>query len=344
MAAAAMSFTPMSALETTLAIALLALLVERLAGYPAMLQRAIGHPVQWMGATIAVLERRFNDHARFSAATRRWWGITAMIALALFWVGLAWLLARWLPWWGEALAATTLLAQRSLKEHVQAIIDALPASASRHGSGAGLIPARRALSMIVGRDTSEFDESRIAHAAIESLAENASDGIVAPLFWLLIAGLPGIVLYKLVNTADSMIGHLDQRHRHFGFAAAKLDDLLNWLPARLTALLYAATSALTCGLATGKRALHVAWRDARKHVSPNAGWPEAAMAGALDIRLGGPRSYQGRVVDFPWLGEGREQLSRNDMRTALALHERMLWMLAALLGVLFAATGLAMPG
>ncbi len=308
-------------------VALAALLVERAIGYPQALQRAIGHPVEWMGAMIARTDAWLNRPA-LPPARRILHGALTMLALIVFWGGLAWLLARWLPWWAEALAASTLLAQKSLKEHVQAIIDAFPA-----GAAGDLGPARRALSMIVGRDTATFDESRIAHAAIESLAENASDGIIAPLFWLMALGLPGITIYKLVNTADSMIGHLDERYRFFGKAAARLDDVLNFIPARLTGLLYALTAALFRGMQAGRRTLITMWRDAHKHVSPNAGWPESALAGALGIRLGGPRSYAGRVVEFPWLGDGRSELSRADITAALELHERMLWATAALVTI-----------
>ena len=311
-----------------LPIALLALLLERFIGYPAWLQRTIRHPVQWMGALIARADAWWNDHARYSPHQRVLLGGLTMLLLAVLFGGAAWWLSHALPFWAEALLASTLLAQKSLKEHVQAIIHALPAAPD-----GDLGPARRALSMIVGRDTQTFDEDRIAHAAIESLAENASDGIIAPLFWLLIAGLPGIVLYKLANTADSMIGHLDERYRHFGKVAARLDDVLNLMPARLTALLYALTATITRSRRAGWRSLMTALKDARKHVSPNAGWPEAAMAGALHIRLGGPRSYAGRVVDFPWLGNGREQLSRADLRAALRLHERMLWLTTTLLAL-----------
>ena len=321
-------------IHTTLAIALLALVMERFIGYPRLLQRTLRHPVQWMGAMIGWLDARFN-RLHWPNGARRLAGAAGMLALILLWGTAAALLALWLPWWAQALIATTLLAQKSLKEHFQAIISALPASAD-----SDLRKAREALSMIVGRDTASFDESRIAHAAIESLAENASDGIIAPLFWLLVAGLPGIVIYKLVNTADSMIGHMSARHRHFGWLAARLDDVLNFIPARLTGLLYAATAALSHGGKAGRRALITMWRDARKHVSPNAGWPEAAMAGALHIRLGGPRSYQGRVVNFAWLGDGRARLSRADMHAALTLHEHMLWLATAALALITTVTWL----
>ena len=316
----------------TLFVAFLALLVERFAGYPRVLQRTIGHPVEWMGGMIARADAWLNRPA-LSPTARVTLGALTMLALALFWGGLALLLTMLLPWWAQALLATSLLAQKSLKEHVQAIIDAFPADAA-----GDLGPARRALSMIVGRDTGQFGESEIAHAAIESLAENASDGIIAPLFWLAVLGLPGIVLYKLVNTADSMIGHLNERYRHFGKAAARLDDVMNFIPARITALLYALAAALTMGTRAGRRTLLTAWRDARKHVSPNAGWPEAAMAGALAIRLGGPRSYAGRVVEFPWLGDGRARLSKADIAKALTFHEHMLWLAAALMVLLAVAT------
>ncbi len=325
----------------TLLVAALALVVERRIGYPRFPQRLVGHPVEWMGSMIAALERRWNVPSTASPR-RRLLGAVAVCGLMFLWGGLAWL-AHAVSWRMsppvamvlEALLATTLLAQRSLREHVEAVLRAL--------EGAGdLAPARHALSMIVGRDTSAFDESAIAHATIESLAENTSDGIVAPLFWLMVAGLPGLAVYKLVNTADSMIGHLDERHRDFGWAAARLDDLLNWVPARMTGLLHALAAASLWGWGRAGQVARVMWRDARKHVSPNAGWPEAAAAAALGIRLGGPRSYQGRQVEFPWLGEGRARLSRADITAALNLHARLLNLLALLVvGMALLAIGLA---
>ena len=221
----------------------------------------------------------------------------------------------------EALLAVPFLAQRDLAHAVAAVADGLERS---------LAEGRSAVRHIVGRDPAQLDRSGVARGAIESLAENASDAVVAPALWLALFGLPGIVAYKLVNTADSMIGHRSERYRHFGWAAARLDDLLNLPASRLTGLLLGA-AALPEG--RGGEALRIMWRDAGKHVSPNAGWPEAAMAGALDIRLGGPRSYEGRKVDLPWLGSGRTELDQSDIRRALALYRRMLNLLLILMAV-----------
>ena len=193
------------------------------------------------------------------------------------------------------LLASPCLAQRSLFTHVEAV---------RRALAVGSLPAaRHAVGMIVGRDTARLDEAGIARAAIESLAENFSDGIVAPALYLAMAGLPGGLLYKAINTADSMIGHRTPRHAAFGFAAAKLDDAVNWPAARLAALLVVLAAALTPGAAPGN-AWRIMRRDARGHPSPNAGWPEAAMAGALAIRLGGPRTYAGTIVEDAEMGDG----------------------------------------
>ena len=321
-------------LRETLQTALLALAIERIIGWPGFLQKLTGHPVEWMGGMIGRLEKKWND-PRASFAMRRFRGMVMMAALILFWGVLAWLLHRALNmalgqygWLAEALAASSLLAQSALRRHVRDVADAL---AEHPGD---LNPARRAVGRIVGRFTDEMDESKVAHAAIESLAENTSDGIVAPAFWLALAGLPGMVIYKLVNTGDSMVGYRSERFLAFGWAAARLDDLMNLIPARLTGLLLAMAAAITSP-AAGARALHVMWRDGRKHVSPNAGWPEAAMAGALDITLGGPRSYPGGVTaDFPHLGDGRERLTRRDIHRALSLYGQMLTMML-LLGFFF---------
>jgi adenosylcobinamide-phosphate synthase len=280
-------------------IALLALLIERVFGYPAGLARILAHPVIWIGSLIGRLEAALND-AKLSAARRRRNG-TLMLGLVLIVCGLpALALAialRSSPfgWLLEALFATPWLAQKELGRSVQAVSDALDRS---------LVGGRKAVAEIVGRDTSELDRGGVARAAIESLAENTSDGVVAPVFWLLLLGLPGLVLYKAINTADSMVGHRDARYLEFGWASARLDDLVNLVPARLTALLFA-FAAMFVGGSDGAAALRAAWRDAPRHVSPNAGWPEAAMAGALGFGLGGPKSYDGRRIDLPKMGDGR---------------------------------------
>ncbi len=204
--------------------------------------------------------------------------------------------------------ASTLLAQRSLDAHVRAVADALELE--------GIEAGRRAVSMIVGRDTAGLDETGVSRAAIESLAENFSDGVVAPLFWLLVAGLPGIFSYKAINTADSMIGHKSDRYLAFGWASARVDDFVNLPASRLSALWLVLASAALSGLSP-RGAIATVWRDANGHRSPNAGWPEAAMAGALGLRLAGPRAYEGTMVDDRWIGDGRETACGGDIRLAL---------------------------
>ena len=209
-----------------------------------------------------------------------------------------------------ALIASSLLAQRSLHAHVQAVVDALGAK--------GLVAGREAVAQIVGRDTKELDEAGVCRAAIESLAESFCDGVVAPLLWMVLLGLPGAIAYKAINTADSMIGHKTPKYVDFGWAAARTDDVVNWPAARLS-VLWLALGAAATGLSPGG-ALATAWRDAGKHDSPNAGWPEAAMAGALGVRLLGPRSYDGEFVDEAWMGNGRTDMKADDVRTALRLY------------------------
>ena len=292
----------------------LALLIERLLGYPRPLLSRIGHPVIWIGALIGWLERRLN-----AGASRRRKGALMLLLLlavvAAITVPLA-ILLRLLPfgWLLEALLATSLLAQKELGRAVAAVATALD-----HSLEAG----RRQVSQIVGRDPETLDAAGVSRAAVESLAESASDGIVAPLFWLLLGGLPGIALYKAINTADSMVGHRSERYRDFGWASARLDDFVNWIPARLTALLFAG-AAFWVKEADPEKAWSTALRDASKHKSPNAGWPEAAMAGALGFSLGGPRQYDGEQVDLPALGAGRRDLGPADIRKAIELYSMML--------------------
>jgi adenosylcobinamide-phosphate synthase len=314
-------------LSLSLLVALAALVIERFAGYPAPLERAIGHPVAWIGRLIGALETRLN-RPRLPAARRRATGVLALLSVLAIVAAVALPLALLLRafawgWVVEAVIATAFLAQKSLARHVEAVADGLDRDVAE---------GREAVAHLVGRDPERLDTSGVARAAIESLAENASDGIVAPALWLGLLGLPGIVLYKAVNTADSMIGHLDERYRHFGWAAARLDDLVNLPASRLTGLLIAAAAALRTRV-DGRAALAVMRRDAGKHVSPNAGWPEAAMAGALAIRLGGPRSYHGRMVDLAWMGEGRADLDPSDIRRALTLQGRAMTLLALLFGL-----------
>lgn len=313
----------------SLAIALIALLFERRFGYPQALFGRIGHPVSWIGAVIADLEKHLNRSGRRDRKLRGSFTLfLVLLVVAAVTVPLA-LVLRALPggFVIEALLASTLLAQKELARSVRAVAFALHA---------GIDEARAALSHIVGRDTSALDEPAIARAAVESLAENASDGVTAPLFWLVIAGLPGAALYKAINTADSMIGYRNERYRDFGFAAARIDDAVNWIPARLTGALLALAAPFAGGKTGG--ALSAMRCDARRHASPNAGWPEAAMAGALGFKLGGPRSYGGGEIAGAWLGNGRAALGSDDIVRALELYRRLLDFLAGLLalGGLFA--------
>jgi adenosylcobinamide-phosphate synthase len=303
--------------------ALSGLAAEAAMGYPASLHRRLPHPVVWVGSAITALERRWNQPAA-SSARRRALGVLTLAIVAGF-SGLAgWLLQRLcaaLPFGLVlfALIASVGLAQRSLFEHVAAVRDALMAG--------DLSEARTAVGWIVGRDTEALSESEVAAAALESLAESFNDGIVAPAFWLAVAGLPGLFVYKAVNTADSQIGHMEPRWRAFGWAAARTDDLLNLIPARLAGLLIALA---------GRAGLRIMFRDAGKHSSPNAGWPEAAMAGALDRTLGGPACYEGLRVERPRFGDGPRP-APNDLDRG----QRLYVAACALLWILVAAGGLA---
>lgn len=300
--------------ETTLAILLVALLADALIGDPDWLWRRLPHPVVWFGVVIRALETRMNRLDQ-PEATRRRNGVFALLAL-VFVAGLGgWLveqaLARLpLGWAVLGLVASVLLAQRSLYEHVAKVADALETG--------GLAAGRQAISMVVGRNPASLDESGVARAAIETTAENFSDGVVAPAFWLAVGGLPGLAIYKAVNTADSMIGHRSPRFLAYGWASARFDDLLNLVPARLSGLLIAAAMAVL-GRQPGP-ALTVMLRDAKLHKSPNAGWPEAAMAGGLGLALAGPRQYGTERVDDPWLNPGgRRDAGAADIRQALTV-------------------------
>src|SRR6266576_4978621 len=270
------------------ALTLLAVLIEVIAGYPDWLLRSIGHPVTWMGRLIAALERRCNGESVSPAWRRILGALTVVLLIGI--VGVAALIIErgllLLPFGlvGAAILASTLIAQRSLHQHVARVADALESDGLRGG--------REAVSHLVGRDTETLDEAGIARAAIESLAENFSDGVVAPVFWMIIAGLPGAAIYKAISTADSMIGHRSPRYQAFGWASARLDDLLNLPASRLSALLIIAAAAVKKGH-SAPAAWRALCRDAPHHLSPNAGYPEAAMAGALDLALAGPRTYDG---------------------------------------------------
>jgi adenosylcobinamide-phosphate synthase len=298
-------------------LALIAVATEAIIGYPDAVYRLVGHPVTWIGRLIAWCDEAWNSPT-LSFDARRWRGVAALLLLLAVAIvsGLAItsLLAHFFPALLTVLLggvlASSLLAQRSLDAHVADVATAL----ERDGIEAG----RQAVSQIVGRETKNLDEAAVCRAAIESLAENFSDGVVAPLFWMVWAGLPGALAYKAINTADSMIGHKSPRHLAFGWASARCDDLVNLPASRLSALWLVLAAALL-GLSPGG-ALATVRRDAGYHRSPNAGWPEAAMAGALGIRLSGPRIYDGVAVEERWVGEGRSDLTARDIRAALKLY------------------------
>lgn len=309
-----------SFLSHTLFVACLACVAEVIFGYPSWLFRLIGHPVTWVGALIARLDRTLN-HPKDTSGLRKFYGVIALGVLTVIPVIVVVLCLELLrliftPLQThilEGLAASTLIAQKSLWEHVRAVLDGFERN--------GLAGGRKAVSMIVGRDPEQLDEAGVVRAAIESLAENFSDGIVAPLFWTALGGLPGVTAYKSINTADSMIGHLTPRHAAFGWASAKLDDLVN-LPASRLSALWIILGAMTMRGASPSGAFRAVRRDARHHRSPNAGWPEAAMAGALGLKLAGPRVYGGVTVEDHWMGNERSEATQDDLAKALRLYSR----------------------
>jgi adenosylcobinamide-phosphate synthase len=311
-------------------LALIAMLIELCFGYPEHLFRAIGHPASWLGWLVDALDRLLNS-ATAGPKARRLAGTIALLLVLLIVAAIAVvaqheLLRMRFGFLLVALLAASLIAQRSLDRHVADVADALDKG--------GLAAGQAAVARIVGRDPDALDTAGVARAAIESLAENFSDAVVAPVIWLVIGGLPGIALHKAINTADSMIGHRTERHEAFGWAAARLDDLVNLPASRLSALLLIAAVALS---RTGSAA--AAWRavrrDASRHRSPNAGYPEAAMAGALDLSLAGPRVYGGRRVADAFMGDGRLDANAADIRRALALYR---WADALLIACLTVAT------
>lgn len=295
-----------------LILLLLALAIDAVAGEMPLVFRVLPHPVKLIGQAIARGERKLNRSWR-SERDRTVRGavfLLLMLAGAVLIGRAVTLLGQAVPrgWLLELVLTAVLLAQRSLYDHVRAVQAAL-----RRG---GLPAGRQAVAMIVGRDPNSLDEHGVARAAIESCAENFSDAVVAPVFWYVIAGFPGLLVYKTVNTLDSMIGHRNDRYRAFGMAAARCDDLLNLAPARLSGLIIS-VAALFVPQASPQRALRVMIRDARHHRSPNAGWPEAAMAGALDLALAGPRQYPGLIVNDRWIGDGRARAEAGDIGRAL---------------------------
>jgi adenosylcobinamide-phosphate synthase len=297
---------------------LISLAVDAVFGDPEALNRRQLHPVQLIGRVIAWADVRFNRESDTPGRRRNAgaWTTLGLLAGALILGHLvqALLLSLPLGWLWLAIVMSTLIAQKSLYDHVAAVASGLETG----GLGGG----RLAVSRIVGRDPEALDQAGVSRAAIESLAENFSDGVVAPVFWAALFGLPGLLAYKVINTADSMIGHKNARHLHFGWAAARLDDLLNLIPARLSGVLVCAASWILPG-ADPVSAWRALWRDARQHRSPNAGWPEAAFAGALGLAIAGPRVYHGELVDDHWMNEGgRPHAAAPDIRMALRLFVR----------------------
>ncbi len=307
-------------------VAVVALLIDAAIGWPAALYARIGHPVGGFARLIDAADTRWNDPRR-SFAARRAMGVLTMLLLVGIAVGVALMLDAVLrrlfgstAWIAIGLFAAPGLALRSLHDHVTPVADALDAG--------DLALARTQVGMIVGRDVAQLDESGVARAAIESLAESVCDGVVAPLFWLLVAGLPGLWAYKAINTADSLIGHREDRWRAFGWAAARTDDIANLLPARLSGVLLC-----LAGLGGWRTML----RDAGNHASPNAGWPEAAMAGALGLKLAGPITYDGISVAKPYIGDGRTDATAADLRVALVVYRRACVLLLVIAGGLACA-------
>jgi len=298
--------------DTALWLLLAALLLDAAVGDPDWLWRRLPHPVVWIGRIISAFDRALNraDRTRKQRRTR---GLVTLCALVFGGGALGWLLQALfaaLPY-GAALTVlvtAVFLAQNSLYTHVMAVAKGLTED--------GLQGGRTAVAMIVGRDPEHLDEAGVSRAAIESCAENFSDGVVAPAFWFAVLGLPGLFIYKAVNTADSMIGHRTEKYRDFGWAAARFDDLINLPASRLSGLFIALAAPLARGSII--KSVKTIGADARKHRSPNAGWPEAAMAGALDLALAGPRVYPGYTVDDPFMnGAGRRQADAGDIVRAL---------------------------
>jgi adenosylcobinamide-phosphate synthase len=294
---------------------LAALVVDAAVGDPDLIWRRVLHPVKAIGAAIALLDRWLNRPA-FSAAVKRALGVftvAVLVALAgAIGYGLEWLCQQ-VPYGaaGTILIAAILLAGRRSQDHVSAVASAVAAG--------GWPAARMAVARIVGRDPATLDEAGVSRAAIESTAENFSDGLVAPALWFAIAGLPGLLVYKAINTADSMIGHLTPRHQDFGWAAARLDDLVNWPMSRFAGALLALAAPAVRGSVSV--AFRIMISDAPRHRSPNAGWPEAAIAAALGLALAGPRRYRGVLVDDPFLNpNGRRKATPDDIRRGLRVY------------------------
>ena len=300
---------------------LIALCLDRLVGWPDQLYRRLSHPVVGIGYLISWSDQMLNRDS-WPAARRRVAGLFCLIVILVALFMLTTVIVSGLPsGWAEgvltAVLAWPFLAAKSLGDHVRAV--AVPLQDN------DLPAARHAVSMLVGRNCDQLDPPGVARAAVESLAENTSDGVTAPLFWGVLFGLPGLVVYKAINTADSMIGYRTEKHQDFGWAAARLDDLFNLIPARLTGLMYALLARAPVN------ALTAMVKDASGHRSPNAGWPESAVASALGIRLSGPRLYDGVASSDPWLNEAGRDPGPEDITAALQLYSRLLWVVSLLL-------------
>jgi adenosylcobinamide-phosphate synthase len=319
-----------------LLILLAAIGLDRVVGDPPWLWQRLPHPVVVFGKAIDLFEKPLN-RTTFTPEGRKLNGVVTIIALLVASVVIGELLSSIFHHLGfvgvifEIVVVAVFLAQKSLGDHVQAVVDGLLQD--------GLEGGRRAVSMIVGRDPKTLDGAGVSRAAIESLSENFADGVVAPAFWYAVAGMPGILAYKMLNTADSMIGHKNERLRDFGWASARLDDLANWPAARLSAVLIAVAAALRLGVEAGRRSFSAALRDSGLHRSPNSGWPEAAMAGALDLQLAGPRVYGGIRVSEPMMhAAGRNDAGPSDIKSGI----RVFYTACSIMAVLVALTWLVM--
>ncbi len=307
----------------------LALIIDTIIGDPDWLWRKVSHPVVWIGYVISKLDERFNISTD-DQTQRQQKGVYALIFLIILGSAFGLLLQFFiegltLSWGIEAVVVAIFLSGRSLYDHVARVAVKL--------ENADLSEAREAVAQIVGRNPKTLDQAGVARAAIESLAENFSDGVVAPAFWYLVAGLPGLIVYKMINTADSMIGHKTDRYLDFGKATARLDDLVNLLASRITAILCVIAIAFIHGVGAAKYAWSAIGKDAAKHRSPNAGWPEAAMAGGLDIALSGPRTYEEKSDNEPWINQnGRKKIDHKDIKMALRLYITGLLILAVVVG------------
>ena len=302
-------------------VAAIAILIDVAIGWPARLYARIGHPVGGFARMISWFETRWN-HAGSSFAQRRTAGIlTIAIVIGVTLIGttvILWVTRNLLgsgAWIAIGAFAAPGLAIRSLYDHVTPVARAL--------EDGNLADARAHVAMIIGRDVATLDEAGVTQAAIESLAESICDGVVAPLFWLVVAGLPGLWAYKAINTADSLIGHREERWRAFGWAAARTDDIANLIPARISGVLLCLA---------GWGGWRTMWRDAGNHASPNAGWPEAAMAGALGLKLAGPIAYDGVSIAKPYIGDGRADANAADLRAALGIYRRTCMLLLVIAG------------